>query len=78
MISYRKRLLASTVTTILGGVGMLAFAQPASAQCVSATTTTALDTRTCATTVTTNTTGNGAVDRNGQYDTSGIPTFLIV
>ena len=64
MVSYRKRLLLSTVTTLLGTVALIA-PQAASAQCV-----TAAGTRTCGNTSTTDTTGNGPVDRNGLYDTS--------
>ncbi len=72
MISYRKRLLASTVTTFIGGLAMIA-PQAASAQCA-----TVGDTRTCLTTPTTDTTGNGPVDRNGQYNSVGVPTFLVI
>ena len=67
MISYRKRLLASTVTTIVGGIAMIA-PQAASAQCAVAP-----GTVTCATTTTTNTTNAGgtpASDRNYVVNTS--------
>ena len=77
MISYRKRLLASTVTTFIGGLALIA-PQAASAQCVSGTTNVVNDTRNCGTTVTTDTTGTGPTDRNGQYSTATVPIFLNV
>ncbi|MEO7411179.1 MAG: hypothetical protein ABIU10_07660, partial [Sphingomicrobium sp.] len=67
--SRKTRLLASVGL----GAGLLVAAQPASAQC-----STVGDTRTCLTTVTTDTTGNGAVNRNGQYDSTTVPTFLVI
>ena len=68
-LSIRTRLLAGVA---LGSSLMIA-AQPASAQC-----STVGATDTCNTVVTTNTTGNGAADRNQQYDSTGVPTFLVV
>ena len=70
MISYRKRLLASTVTTIIGGVALIA-PQAASAQCAVAP-----GTVTCATTTTANTLNLGASpasDRHYTGDTSVAP-----
>jgi len=67
MISYRERLLASTVTTIVGA-GALVAPQAASAACT-VTATTVI----CATTTTTDTTNAGATpanDRNYLVDTS--------
>ena len=67
----------SRKTRLLTGValsaGLLVSAQPAFAQCV-----TVGQTRTCAVTATTNTSGNGPLDRNGQYDTSVGNATLIV
>ena len=71
--SNRCRLLAGVAL----GFSILTIAKPASAGCTGTTTNVANDTRTCATTVTTDTTGGGLNDRNFQYSV-GLPTFLTI
>lgn len=63
MIEFSRK--TRLLTGVALGAGLLVSAQPASAQCA-----TVGQARTCANTSTTDTTGNGPLDRNGQYDTS--------
>ena len=72
-LSNKTRLLAGAAL----GCGMLMAAAPAAAQCTFTATNVPFDTRTCASTVTTDTTGAGPTDRNFQYSV-GLPTFLTI
>lgn len=70
----KTRLLAGAT---FGAAAFLA-ASPASAQCVSGTTLSAGDTDNCGATLTTDTTGAFGSNRNQQYSSATVPTFLNV
>ena len=75
MISYRKRLLASTVTTV-AGFAVLAFATPASAACIVGTTVLPSDTLTCGNTTATRLQENDSTALKAKGDAN--PTTQVV